>query len=87
MKKITVEVKGMMCAHCEAHTNEAIKRAMKVKSVESSSKEDKTVIIAKDFDEAKIRSAIEGAGYTVTGISAEDIESEDGFFKKLFSRK
>jgi len=31
MLKITLKIEGMMCGMCEAHTNEAIKNAWKVK--------------------------------------------------------
>ena len=30
MVKVTVNVEGMMCGHCEAHVNEAIKKAFGV---------------------------------------------------------
>ena len=87
MVRITATVEGMMCAHCEAHVNEAVKKAIKVKSVEASAKHKECVIIAKTFDEAIIRSAIEEAGYKVTDIKYEEIMEEKGFFKKLFGTK
>ena len=31
MEKITVGVDGMMCGHCEAHVNDAVRNAFKVK--------------------------------------------------------
>ena len=34
--KITLSIEGMRCVKCEAHMNEAIKEAMKVKKVSSS---------------------------------------------------
>ena len=36
MVKVTVNVEGMMCGHCEAHVNEAIKKAFGVEDVVSS---------------------------------------------------
>lgn len=36
MVKITVNVEGMMCPHCEAHVNEAIKAAFQAEDVVSS---------------------------------------------------
>ena len=36
MTKYTVEVDGMMCGMCEAHVNEAVRKAFAVKKVSSS---------------------------------------------------
>ena len=36
MVKVTVNVEGMMCGHCEAHVNEAIKKAFGAEDVVSS---------------------------------------------------
>ena len=36
MWKYTVEVNGMMCGMCEAHVNDAIRKAFPVKKVNSS---------------------------------------------------
>lgn len=36
MVKITVNVEGMMCPHCEAHVNEAVKAAFQTEDVVSS---------------------------------------------------
>ena len=67
MEKITVGVDGMMCGHCEAHVNDAVRNALKVKKVSSSHAKKETVIIA----EEQIKSTIDATGYTVTGISRE----------------
>lgn len=67
---ITVNVKGMMCPHCEAHVNKAIKEAFQVEDVVSSHEKGTTVITASEkLDEAKIREVITEAGYEVTGIN------------------
>ena len=69
MWKYTVEVTGMKCPKCEAHTNEAIEKAFEVKKVTSDHNANQTVIVCKDeLDEAKIKSTIEGAGYIVGDI-------------------
>ncbi len=79
MFKITMKVEGMMCAHCEAHMNEAIKKAFKVKSVDSSHSDCRTEIIAKeDIAPEKILEAVKETGYTVSDIKSEE------FKKKLF---
>ena len=72
MTTITVNVTGMMCVHCEAHVNKAIKEAFGVEDVVSSHEKGTTVIQApQKLDEDKIREVIKEAGYEVTGITQE----------------
>ena len=57
MVKITMHVEGMMCGHCEAHVNDAIRSAFDIKSVSSSHRKNETVIIAaEDIDKEKLKS-------------------------------
>ena len=72
MTTITVNVTGMMCGHCEAHVNKAVKEAFCVEDVVSSHEKGTTVIHAPEkLDEDKIREVIKEAGYEVTGITQE----------------
>ena len=72
MTTITVNVTEMMCVHCEAHVNKAIKEAFGVEDVVSSHEKGTTVIQApQKLDEDKIREVIKEAGYEVTGITQE----------------
>ncbi len=72
MTTITVNVTGMMCGHCEAHVNKAVKEAFGVEDVVSSHEKGTTVIHAPEkLDEDKIREVIKEAGYEVTGITQE----------------
>ena len=72
MTTITVNVTGMMCGHCEAHVNKAIKEAFGVEDVVSSHEKGTTVIQApQKLDEDKFREVIKEAGYEVTGITQE----------------
>ncbi len=72
MTTITVNVTGMMCGHCEAHVNKAVKEAFGVEDVVSSHEKGTTVIHASGkLDEDKIREVIKEAGYEVTGITQE----------------
>ena len=72
MVKITVNVEGMMCPHCEAHVNEAIKAAFQAEDVVSSHEKKTTVFTSPEHvDEDKIREVIKNAGYEVTGITEE----------------
>ena len=72
MVKVTVNVEGMMCGHCEAHVNEAIKKVFGAEDVVSSHESNTTVFTAPEkVDEDKIRATIKEAGYEVTGITQE----------------
>jgi len=80
MVKIIAKVEGMACGMCEAHVNEAVKKAFDVKEVTSSHKDNVTEIIAEAaLDEAKLKEVIEEEGYTVLGVSTEEYK------KKRFS--
>ena len=58
--------------HCEAHVNEAIKKAFGAEDVVSSHENNTTVFTAPEkVDEDKIRQTIKDAGYEVTGITQE----------------
>lgn len=84
MVKITLGVEGMSCGMCEAHVNDAVRRAFPVKKVTSSQRHKQTVILAKEaIEEAELRRAIEATGYTVTSYTAEPYE-KTGF--SLFHR-
>ena len=70
--KVTVNVTGMMCGHCEAHVNKAVEAAFGVQNVVSSHEAGTTTFTAPEkVDEAKLRQVITDAGYEVTGITQE----------------
>ena len=46
MIKIILDVEGMACGMCEAHVNDAVRRAFPVKKVSSSHTKGKTEIIS-----------------------------------------
>ena len=46
MWKYTVEVNGMMCGMCEAHVNDAVRKACPVKKVNSSRSKNQTVVLS-----------------------------------------
>ena len=82
MWKYTVEVNGMMCGMCEAHINDAVRKAFPVKKVTSSHGKGQTVIIAKeDIPEDKLRETIEASGYRVLAMEKASYEK-----KGLFGR-
>ncbi|MBQ9607223.1 MAG: heavy-metal-associated domain-containing protein [Lachnospiraceae bacterium] len=80
MVKTTLKIDGMMCSMCEAHINEAIRKAVTVKKVKSSHKKGESVIISDEaIDEQSIRKAIGDTGYELTGFSAETYEKKGLF--------
>lgn len=70
MTLTTIKIDGMMCDMCEAHINDALRRAFSVKKVISSHKKGETVLITAELpDSAKIRTVIEETGYRVLEVS------------------
>ena len=69
MTTMRIGISDMMCHNCEKHVNEAIKKAFKVKKVESDFEKKETVITAKEaVPESELAAVIADAGYTFTGI-------------------
>ena len=86
MKKIVMTVDGMMCGMCEAHVNDAVRKAVPdVRSVKSSHEKCETVILSESDCSEAARAAIEGEGYHVLDVSVSD-EPKKGFFAKLFKK-
>lgn len=82
MVKITAKVEGMMCPHCEAHVNDAIREKFQVKKVESSHTKGETVIIAEEaLPAADVKAAIEATGYRVSDVNTEPYEKKGLFHK------
>ena len=85
MYKITLDVDGMACGMCEAHVNDAVRKAFQVKKVTSSHSKGTTEIISEtELDADKLRAAIEATGYSVLNVKTEPYEKK-GF--SLFHRK
>lgn len=82
MLEITLKINGMACGMCEAHVNDAIRQAFKVKKVSSSHAKGETVIIAEDIDNEKIREVIEKTGYKLLEIQKVPYEKR-GLFAKF----
>jgi len=85
MIRTTAKINGMMCSMCEAHIQDAIRRAFPVKSVKASHTKGEAVIVSESpISEDKLHAAIDPTGYTLGAVSAEPYEKK-GF--SLFSRK
>ena len=72
MWKYRVEVNGMMCGMCEAHVNDAVRKASPVKKVNSSRSKSQTVILSEtELDTETVMNAIRSTGYEVGTIQKE----------------
>ena len=77
MVKTILKVEGMACGMCEAHVNDAVRKALSVKKVTSSHAKGRTEILSEQpLEEEKLRAAIEATGYQVTAISSEPYEKK-----------
>lgn len=85
MFETTIKISGMMCGMCEAHVNDAVRRAVPVKKVSSSHAKGETVILSEQRpDEQALRAAISETGYDVLSVSTKPYEKRGlfGFLKK-----
>lgn len=85
MIKTTLTIDGMMCAMCESHINDVIRRHFNVKKVSSSHAKGITEIISEaPLDHDAVTKAVGKTGYRVTEISAAPYEKKRF---SLFGRK
>ena len=78
MVQTTLKVNGMMCGMCEAHVNDAVRKACPVKKVISSRSKNQTVILSEtELDTEAIMNAIRSTGYEVGTIQKEPYKKED----------
>lgn len=82
MVKITASIEGMACGMCEAHINEVVRNAFRVKKVTSSHTKKQTVILAEqDIPEQELKDVVAKAGCDVMSVSSEPYEKK-GLFKR-----
>ncbi len=63
-----ITVKGMMCAHCEAHVKEALEKIDGVVSATADHENNKvTLILSGEVSSDALKAAVEGAGYEYVG--------------------
>lgn len=83
MTRYIVRIDGMMCGMCEAHMNDAIRNRFKVKSVESSHSERRTVIVTEQpLDVEELGRLVAQTGYTLIDIIVEPYEKK-GFLEMI----
>ena len=81
MTKTIVKIDGMMCANCESHVNEAIKKNFTVKSVKADRTKNQAEIISDAaLDENKVKEVIAATGYDFGGMTAEPYKR--GLFRR-----
>ena len=68
-KEMIIEVKGMMCPHCEAHTKEALEKVDGITSATADHTSGTvTLTLEKEVTEDAIKEAVTNAGYEYIGI-------------------
>lgn len=81
MVNTKLRINGMMCSMCEAHINDAVRRAFNVKKVTSSHKKGETVILSDEkLDEDKLKEIIAETGYDPESIESRACEEKAGLF-------
>ena len=72
MYKTTAKIDGMACSMCEAHVNDTVRRAFRVKKVTSSHKKGECVILAEEpLGQAELAAALYPTGYRVLSAESE----------------
>ena len=84
MIKTTMKIDGMMCAMCEAHICDTIRKAIpEAKKVAASkSKKEASFLTEGAVDTDSLKAAIDATGYTCLGIESAPYEK-----KGLFGRR
>ena len=84
MLLFTFAVEGMDCSMCEAHVNDAVRKAVPIKKGTSSLSKGLTQIMCENrLDEDALRSAISATGYQVLSIQSAPYEKKGLFsFRK-----
>jgi len=74
IKKITIEIDGMMCGMCESHINDAIRSNLNVKKLKTSHATGLSEFLTNDVvSDERLKDIINKTGYRVLGIKREYI--------------
>ena len=86
MVRTVLKVSGMSCGMCEAHVNDAVRKAFPVKRVYSSAKKGETVIESEEpIDPEKLRQVVNMTGYIVLSAGTEEVKRKP-FFRRILHR-
>ena len=82
MTRTIIGVDGMMCSMCEAHINEAVRKAVpEARKITANRGKKQTEIISEGaVDTEKIKAAIEATGYTYLGAESEPYKKKGFLF-------
>ena len=74
IKKITIEIEGMMCGMCESHINDAIRSSLNVKKLKTSHVTGLSEFMTNDvISDERLKDIITKTGYRVLEIKREYI--------------
>lgn len=80
MYETTAKIDGMMCGHCEAHVNEAVRAHFDVKKVTSSHTKNTTTIVSETpITQSQLEDALSGTGYDVVSVDSKQYEKKGLF--------
>ncbi len=80
MIQTTLKIDGMMCAMCESHMNDLIRKNFKVKKVSSSARAGETVVLSEEeLDIPLAEKEIQAIGYRLLSAESHPYEKK-GFF-------
>ena len=83
MQKLVLKIDGMMCGMCEAHINDALRRAFPVEKVTSSHAKGQAEILTDDtISENALKAVIQETGYTLVSVTAEPYEKKGLFHRR-----
>ncbi|MBR1852742.1 MAG: ATPase P [Lachnospiraceae bacterium] len=82
MYKTTLKIDGMMCGMCEAHVNDAIRKAVpSAKKLSTShTKGESSFLTEEKPDSAGLQKAIGDTGYQVLSTETIEVEKKKGLF-------
>lgn len=84
MDKVILKIDGMMCAMCEAHVCDAIRKAVPAakKVAASRGKKEASFLTEEAVDLKALKAAIDATGYTCLGVESQPYEKKGWFGRK-----
>lgn len=77
MYKTIADIDGMSCGMCEAHVQDAIRKALDVQKVKANKGSGTLEIIAETaYDEADLKKVLDPTGYRVLSAASEPYEKK-----------